>query len=304
MRVAIIGLGNQGRKRLNVAGDDAVLSIDPLADDAQFSDLDQVDTDAFDAALVCTPDAAKLKILENLLRRGKPVLVEKPLLSTDPRALQTLQALATEQAVVCYTAYNHRFEPHIARLRQLLAARELGPIYSMRLFYGNGTARDVRQSVWRDSGMGVLADLGSHLLDMVDFLLDERPRSFQTWQLSRFENRAWDHALIGTVEGTALSLEMTLLSWRNSFRLDVIGELGSAHIDGLCKWGPSELVVRRRTLPSGKPDEKRYVLECADPTWSLEYQHFSGLCRDGGHEGLAKDIWINDVLHQVASQVV
>ena len=37
-------------------------------------------------------------------------------------------------------------------------------------FYGNGTARDVRNSPWRDQGFGVLPDLGSHLLDMVLFL--------------------------------------------------------------------------------------------------------------------------------------
>ena len=33
------------------------------------------------------------------------------------------------------------------------------------MFYGNGTARLVRDSAWRDQGAGVLPDLGSHLLD-------------------------------------------------------------------------------------------------------------------------------------------
>ena len=70
---------------------------------------------------------------------------------------------------VCYTAYNHRFEPHFVRMRDLIASGELGTIYRCRMFYGNGTARLVRDSAWRDQGAGVLPDLGSHLLDTCRF---------------------------------------------------------------------------------------------------------------------------------------
>ena len=80
-----------------------------------------------------------------------------------------LQANARRAGVVCYAAYNHRFEPHYVRMRDLLAAGELGTIYSCRMFYGNGTARLVRDSAWRDQGAGVLPDLGSHLLDTCRF---------------------------------------------------------------------------------------------------------------------------------------
>ena len=44
-----------------------------------------------------------------------------------------------------------------------------GRIYRCRMFYGNGTARLVRDSAWRDQGAGVLPDLGSHLLDTARF---------------------------------------------------------------------------------------------------------------------------------------
>ena len=54
-------------------------------------------------------------------------------------------------------------------MKALLESGELGRVYRCRLFYGNGTARDVRNSPWRDKGAGVLTDLGSHLLDTVLF---------------------------------------------------------------------------------------------------------------------------------------
>ena len=48
----------------------------------------------YDAALVCTPDDAKIELLTYLLGNGKHVLVEKPLLAPDNTALERLAALA------------------------------------------------------------------------------------------------------------------------------------------------------------------------------------------------------------------
>ena len=90
-----------------------------------------------------------------------------------------------------------------------------------------------------------------------------------------------------------------MLSWRNSFRADVYGELGSAHIDCLCKWGPSTLTVRNRVLPSGRPDEESSTLICADPTWALEYEHFRALCQAPA-TNLANDVWIQCKLAELA----
>ena len=72
-------------------------------------------------------------------------------------------------------------------------------------------------------------------------------------------------------------MEGTLVSWRNDFTADVYGELGSAHISSLCKWGPSTFTVRTRVLPSGRPPEESVTLVQPDPTWTLEYSHFRRL---------------------------
>ena len=67
--------------------------------------------------------------------------------------------------------------------------------------------------------------------------------------------------------------------WKNSFNLDVIGEKGSAHINGLCKWGPSTLEIRKRKLPSGKPKIKIKKIKMKDPTWKLEHIFFEKLIK-------------------------
>lgn len=282
MRLAIVGLGVQGRKRMAVAGKDVVATIDPAASaGARYAAIGEVPLDGFDAACVCTPDASKLDSLRYLLARGKHVLVEKPLLA-DPPAFEELAALARSTGAACYTAYNHRFEPHLVRLRETVQRGGLGEIYLARFFYGNGTARDVRSSAWRDQGLGVLSDLGSHLLDLALFLFGDLPGPCEVWSANRFENRSFDHVAFGVNGRPVVELEATLVSWRNTFSADVFGERGSAHVAGLCKWGPSTFTLRRRVLPSGRPSETVETIEQPDPTWAAEYRHFEALCRTGG----------------------
>ena len=304
MRVIVVGLGIQGRKRLAVAGADAVATVDPAAPGAQYRSIEAVPLDAYEAALVCTPDEPKETVLDYLLGHGKHVLVEKPLLVKRGEALQRLAAIAANTGAVCYTAYNHRFEPHLASVKRLLDDRTIGTVYQARFFYGNGTARDVRNSVWRDARLGVIPDLASHLLDLVLFFFGQPTGSPQVWAHERFENQACDYFMLG-FPGVRpmLMLEGSLLSWRNSFLLDIVGEKGSIHVTGLCKWGPTSLVVRRRTLPSGKPGEEVETLEQSDPTWALEYAHFRNLCANGAGGDIANDLFINETLHGIAGQL-
>jgi predicted dehydrogenase len=298
MRSVIVGLGTQGRKRLAVAGAEAVATVDPVAPGAHYRAIEEVPPDRYDAALVCTPDQAKLAVLRYLLGRGKHVLVEKPLVAGE-RELRELEALARSTGAACYTAYNHRFEPHLARLKEVLDAGTLGTIYLARFYYGNGTAADVKRSPWRDQGAGVLPDLGSHLLDLTLFFFGRPEGEFAPWACHRFETRAFDHVVFGSRGRPALHYEMSLISWRNTFHADIYGELGSAHVDCLCKWGPSTLRVRKRVFPSGRPEEKVELAEGPDPTWAREYEHFKQLCGMGG-SNIANDIWIGAVLAQVA----
>jgi predicted dehydrogenase len=295
MRVIVVGLGVQGRKRLAVAGEEAVGVVDPFNAEAQYKRVQDVPLGSYDAALVCTPDEAKIELLSYLLANGKHLLVEKPLFADDPAQLLHLKQIAAENRAVCYTAYNHRFEPHFVRMKELIDSGRLGRIYAVRMFYGNGTARLVRDSAWRDQGAGVLPDLGSHLLDTALFWFGTPQAPFRISSANRFENRAYDHVAFGSNSAPVLQMEVTLLSWRNHFYADIFAEGGSAHIQSLCKWGPSTFTVRDRKLPSGRPDEDSVTLVQADPTWEIEYRHFKQLCEQR-QSNIDNDIWINDTL--------
>jgi predicted dehydrogenase len=305
VRVIVIGLGVQGRKRRKFAGADFVASVDNANAEADYRSVADVPLADYDAALCCIPDEPKVEILDYLLSNGKHVLVEKPLWAAEDSGIKRLQTLARSKSVICYTAYNHRFEPHYVRMRKLIASGELGNIYRCRMFYGNGTARLVRDSAWRDHGSGVLHDLGSHLLDAAAFWFGALGDGFEIVASNCFENAAPDHVVFGS-EATQpkLELEMTLLSWRNHFTCDVLAERGSAHIESLCKWGPSTFTQRTRVLPSGMPPEQRITLVQDDPTWALEYAHFKSLCERGAKTDLGTDMWLNRLLRGLGERAV
>ncbi len=307
MRVVVIGLGTQGHKRALVAGDAVVAIVDPIAAEATHRAIEDVELDSYDAALVCTPDKAKYDILRWLAENGKDALVEKPL-TLSPSEFDTLDAARQSSGALLYTAYNHRFEPHLVRVASLLAAETIGRVLMLNIFYGNGTARDVQNSPWRDQGLGVIADLGSHMLNLVDFLLPRDPGEASLiptirWA-RRLENASYDiFSMTLDHAGCFTELQGSLVSWKNTFRLDVVGDAGSLHVDGLCKWGPSTLRIRERVLPSGRPTETEVVLEEPDPTWQAEYSHFQRLCSERETAHLHEDRIISGALHSIEHQL-
>jgi scyllo-inositol 2-dehydrogenase (NADP+) len=298
VRYLLVGLGNLGRKRQTVLGERCVATVDPVNPQATFAAPEACPADRYDAVILAVPNESKLDLLHTFLSQGKHVLVEKPLLFASREQGEALDRLAHEHGATWYTSYNHRFEPLIGKLRDRLQAGAIGRLYHGRLFYGNGTVSNVR-GTWREQGLGVLEDLGSHVLDLAGFLLGYQGAAFETWHGGHNELTTFDHVILGSADGR-LTLEASYLSWKNTFSVDLYGERGSAHVRGLVKWGPSELILRRRVFPSGVPEESVERQEAAaDPTWAGDLAHFEALCA-AGETSCANDVWISSVLDHAA----
>jgi predicted dehydrogenase len=298
MRTIVIGLGVQGNKRQLFAGKDFQFSIDPLNDKATFKNLDEVDFQSFDSALLCIPDELKFDYVKNLVTNGKHVLIEKPF-NLPSLQLMEIADLAKKTKTTVYVAYNHRFEPHWMTAKDLIENQRIGKIYKLNLFYGNGTAELVKSSLWRDKDLGVIPDLASHLFDLVDFWFGLSQYDIQVLSVNKFENNAYDNAVIKLVGSPEVILEISLLSWRNHFRAELVGSEGSINLDSLCKWGPSQLTIRNRKRPSGKPDEEISTLVCSDPTWEAEYRHFVNLINNRNLGNLESNLKISQLFDKL-----
>src|SRR5258708_33879070 len=110
MRVVVVGLGVQGRKRTAIAGEEVVATVDPVLTDAGYRRIEDVPLNSYDAALLCVPDAPKVELLTYLLGNGKHALVEKPLRSEHDGHLTAFAELSHRTGAVCYSASTHRFE--------------------------------------------------------------------------------------------------------------------------------------------------------------------------------------------------
>ena len=297
----IVGLGIQGKKRAYVDKKNLVGTVDLLNKNANYKKINEVPLNLYNSAYVCVPDKEKIKIISYLIKNKKNVLVEKPLISSE-KQLKRIFNLAKKNKCILYVAYNHRFEPFLLKIKNLLKEKKIGKIYFCNIFYGNGTSILVKKSTWKDQSKGVLSDIGSHLLDIVFWLFNLKKNVYFKKMISKkFENHSYDYSFItSNFKNMQINLEMTYCMWRNSFKLDIIGNLGSIHMDCLCKWGPSKLILRKRVKPSGVPKSKVYEISMKDPTWKREHEYFKRLIkRSYVSNQVKKNIWINNNINKI-----
>ncbi len=302
MKTIVVGLGIQGKKRVNFLQDKCMGTVDVISDTAKYKSIYEVPINKYDAAYVCTPDYAKQEILEYLLNHNKHILVEKPILSDKKEELNLLKSLAEYNKISLYTAYNHRFEPHIKKIKELIDSKELGKVYYCKIFYGNGTAQDIKNSLWRSKTYGVLTDLGSHLLDLLLYWYGNILDDFKIISANCFEANTYDYVAIHSEKYFPIDLEMSYICWKNNFTCDFYFEKGSAHIKSLCKWGSSKFTVRKRKYPSGVPSEETIIISKQDPTWEEEQKYFWKLCSQT-QSNISNDIIINNILQNLIKQV-
>ncbi len=275
MRYLLVGYGNIGAKRKRVLGNRCVATVDPFNKAADYVAPEECPLGRYDAAVLAVPNQVKLDLLEYFLCHGKHVLVEKPLVFPNHEAADRLEVMARKHAAIWYTSYNFRFEPNVAALKRHLEAGTIGAMYRARMYYGNGTAGSIA-GTWRDSPLGILEDMATHLIDLSGFLFGRFGADFVVWERCSHELKGVDHCVLATVD-RRIVIECSFLSWKNRWSIEVVGEKGSLHMEGLTKWGPSELVIRRRRFPSGVPDEIREVVEGPDATWEADLGHFEDL---------------------------
>jgi scyllo-inositol 2-dehydrogenase (NADP+) len=297
MRYLVVGLGNIGLKRRAALGPRCVATVDPVNAGADYRTVQECAEARYDAAVLAVPNEIKIELLQHLLDRGKHALVEKPLI-LDSATAEDLARRARGTGAIWYTSYNFRFEPLVVSLKRHLESGEIGRLYRARMFYGNGTVANIA-GTWRDSRFGVLEDMASHLIDLSGFLFGKFGSDFDVWDRQGYELKSFDHCVLATADRTVV-IECSFVSWRNRWRIEVIGERGALEMDGLTKWGASELVVQRRRLPSGVPEETREVELGPDPTWAHDIRHFETLAVSG-RTSCENDLWLSRTIMAAAT---
>jgi predicted dehydrogenase len=126
------------------------------------------------AVSVATPDFAHRDVAVAVAQAGKHVLCEKPLATNVDDAQRILDAVRTA-GVKLMVAYHNRASPHFVAAKRSIDAGEIGkPAYGyIRL--SNTTWVPMEMLSWGNKG-SALWFLGSHCIDMMHFLLQDKVR--------------------------------------------------------------------------------------------------------------------------------
>jgi predicted dehydrogenase len=124
-----------------------------------------------DAVVIATPNHLHRDIALAAIAGGKHVLCEKPLALNAADARQMATA-AEASGLTHMTAFTYRFTPALQYMKRLVDCGQLGCLRTVRAAYL--MARSKHLLGWRSlrqfAGSGVLADIGSHLVHMTQFL--------------------------------------------------------------------------------------------------------------------------------------
>lgn len=129
-----------------------------------------------DIVHICTPNHAHKDQLLSAMKHNKHIYCDKPLVCDTQEAEEIERALPSYRGIAQMT-FQNRFFPAIMRAKQLIDEGLLGQVLEFRAAYlHSGSADPETPLKWKlaaSSGGGVIADLGSHVLDLVDYMLGD-----------------------------------------------------------------------------------------------------------------------------------
>jgi len=130
-----------------------------------------------DAVSICTPNNTHADLSIQALKAGKHVLCEKPISDTVEGAQRMVACAEAHPELVNMIGFCYRGIPAVAYMKHLIDEGKIGKIFGCTHQLGGGRIADPEGVLleWRMqkdlSGTGALADFGSHMLDLTDYLL-------------------------------------------------------------------------------------------------------------------------------------
>ena len=121
---------------------------------------------SIDAIIIATPVSTHFELTLQALRKGKHVLVEKPLASTSDQARELIDEAAARNLVLMVD-HTFVYTDAVRKMRELIAKGELGEIY----YYD---AVRVNLGLFQHD-VNVIWDLAIHDLSIMDYVLPTRP---------------------------------------------------------------------------------------------------------------------------------
>lgn len=212
-----------------------------------------VERDDIDLIDICTPGDTHAEIALAALQAGKHVLCEKPLANTvdEARAMTDAARDAAARGVRSMCGFTYRRVPAVAMMARMFADGRIGELRQLRAQYLQDWLADASAPMtWRldaeRAGLGALGDIGSHIVDMVQYVTGERVAAVSGFTEILVHERPAPDGSTGTVtaddatmfvarlaSGTPAIFDATRLATgrKNALRVELNGSNGSLAFD-------------------------------------------------------------------------
>lgn len=292
LRVALIGCGLIGQKRLNLLPRGSVtVACDARLDRAELlaaqspgclatdSVAEAVSRPNVDIVVIATINSALAPIALQAVQNRKHVLVEKPA-AINLGELAAVEEAAKANGVLVRVGYNHRYHPAGLKAVEIFKSGALGPIMFLRGRYGQG-GRVGYEKEWRAnpllSGGGELIDQGVHLIDLAGIFLGE----FTTVE-GHVATYFWDMPVddnaflsLRNAAGSTAWLQVSCSEWKNLFSLEIYGRDAKLHWEGLGgSYGIERLTYYKMLPQMGPPETTIFEYPRGDESWKIEMAEF------------------------------
>ncbi|MBI4673360.1 MAG: Gfo/Idh/MocA family oxidoreductase [Chloroflexi bacterium] len=239
LRVGVIGVGNMGLNHARVYSQLDDVKLCGVADfDAgraasvaarfkanAYSDYHALlEREKLDAVTVATPTREHLRVALDVIERGVPVLVEKPLAADVAQARQIVDA-AERANVLLAVGHIERFNPAVQELKRLVDQGALGEISSV-------IAKRVGVMPPQVKDANVIIDLAVHDIDILNYFFAEMPAAvFATAGHALLAER-YDHAEIFLrYKNAGCFVQVNWITPLKIRTLSVTGEAGHAELN-------------------------------------------------------------------------
>lgn len=192
LRAGIVGIGFIGAvhvEQLRRLGNvDVVAITDSSNAEQKAKDLfipkgyedykEMIDKENLDCIHICTPNNTHRDIAMYAMERGVNVICEKPMTCTVEDA-KVMRDFAKEKGLVHAMNFNCRFYPMAYKMRQMVKSGEVGDIYTIHGGYLQDWLYYDTDFSWRlepefTGSSRAFADIGSHWIDLVEFITDSK----------------------------------------------------------------------------------------------------------------------------------
>jgi predicted dehydrogenase len=186
-KLGFLGIGWIGRQRMEAIAADRHAHVVAIADAAEgvmkdalavapqaraAQGLGELLEMGLDGIVIATPSSLHAEQAQAALSRGIAVFCQKPLARTEAETAGVIAAARSANRLLGVD-FSYRHTEAMRRIRELVAAGELGEIYALDLVFHNAYGPD--KPWFRDvalSGGGCVIDLGIHLVDLALWTLD------------------------------------------------------------------------------------------------------------------------------------